>query len=117
MKETVRFLLKKFPTGDCNNQCPESDYDEAGSDSDEDENLAAAVAGATSRVNATKKQRRPRRDGSDSEYNSAEHEEEDDTLDGFIVGDDVEESDSGSEYGSDVDNGERCRPTRATDAI
>lgn len=105
MKEVVRFLLKRFPTGDYTGQYPESDYDEAGSDSDEDDELAAAVVGATSRVNQARRRSR-RGGGSDGEYNSEEDEDEDDTLDGFIVGDHVEESDSGSEYESDVDDGE-----------
>lgn len=105
MKEVIRFLLKRFPTGDYINAYPESDFDGDGSDSD-DQELTAAVAGASDRGRARMAATRRRKHrGSESDYNSAEDEEGDETLDGFIVDDGEEESSDYESSASDASDG------------
>jgi len=114
MKEVVRFLLKKFPTGDYIDAYPESDYDEAEED-EEDKDLAAAVAGATARQHqSTRPKRRGRRPtGEDSEHSSEEEEDEDDTLDGFIVGDEDGEDSDESEYEDEQEGDAEARAAKS----
>jgi len=91
MKEVVRFLLKRFPTGDYIGAYPESDYDEAEGGSDDEDELVAAVAGSNAhgpQAAPRGKGRRRSSDGDHGDYSGSEEEDEDGSLDGFIVGDD-----------------------------
>jgi len=115
MKECVRFLLKKFPTGDYTNQHPESDLDDG--DESDDDDLTREVAGATSRVNAGKVARAAvKRSGRLANGGRGSDEEgsddEDDDLDGFIVRDGQEEESEDEDYEATDDeegDGEQVR--------
>tara|TARA_B110000858_G_scaffold8484_1_gene9064 strand:+ start:870 stop:4238 length:3369 start_codon:yes stop_codon:yes gene_type:complete len=100
MKEAVRFLLTKFPTGDYVRQFTESDLD---SDDSDDDDLALDVTGATSRANAAKAARakkKRRAKGDDDESTDEDEDDEEDDLGGFVPDD--RDSDDGSD-GSDDD--------------
>jgi len=115
MKECVRFLLKKFPTGDYTSQHPESDLDDG--DESDDDDLTREVAGATSRVNAGKVARAAvKRSGRLANGGRGSDEEgsddEDDDLDGFIVRDGQEEESEDEDYEATDDeegDGEQVR--------
>jgi hypothetical protein len=89
MKEVIKFLLGKFPTGDYCNRYPEDDLSD--DDEEDQEMVDRATAKARARQGRLGKGRGGKRGGAGSDEERSDDDDDDDDLDGFIVDSDAED--------------------------